>query len=149
MIQEKYLDIQPVRVLKKKELIIKELRAQGGRITSQRRLIIDVILENECSCCKEIYYQALKKDPSVGVATVYRMIKTLEEIGAIDRRNLFAISCDHFEETRETGVTFTDGITRERMSVEHLDWYQGLKNYLKENRMIENDDISVIIRKHT
>ncbi|HIT90791.1 MAG TPA: transcriptional repressor, partial [Candidatus Merdenecus merdavium] len=111
MIQEKFLDDQPIKIRKKKDLIIKELRAKGGRITNQRRILIDVILENECSCCKEIYYQALKKDPSVGVATVYRMIKTLEEIGAIDRKNLFAVSCDHFEETSGNQVILTNGIS--------------------------------------
>ena len=39
-------------------------------------------LQEECTCCKEIYFLASKKDPNIGMATVYRMINLLEEIGA-------------------------------------------------------------------
>lgn len=62
-----------------KDLVIEKLREQGCRITKQRRMLLDIILEEECSCCKEIYYKAVKIDPSIGTATVYRMINTLEE----------------------------------------------------------------------
>ena len=34
---------------------------------------------------KEIYYEISRKDPAIGQATVYRMLLTLEEIGAIQR----------------------------------------------------------------
>ena len=57
-------------------------------------LLIDVILEGKCNCCKEIYYQASLKDPSIGPATVYRMVNTLEQIGAISRKNMYRISDD-------------------------------------------------------
>ena len=43
---------------------------------------------------KEIYYKAVKKDPKIGAATVYRMVNTLEEIGAINRKNMYRITCD-------------------------------------------------------
>ena len=49
-------------------------------------MILDIILEEDCSCCKEIYYKASKLDPKIGTATVYRMINTLEEIGAISKK---------------------------------------------------------------
>lgn len=70
------------RTQMKRELIIQKLREQGCRITRQRRILLDIILEEECSCCKEIYYKALQKDSSIGPATVYRMVNTLESIGA-------------------------------------------------------------------
>lgn len=76
-----------------RDTIIEELRKQGFRITNQRKLIIDTMLENECTCCKELYYQAHKKDPRIGIATVYRMIKTLEEIGIIDRKIVCRMPC--------------------------------------------------------
>lgn len=66
------------RTQMKRELIIQKLREQGCRITRQRRILLDIILEEECSCCKEIYYKALQKDSSIGPATVYRMVNTLE-----------------------------------------------------------------------
>ena len=81
-------------VQEKKSYILQELRKNGCRITNQRQLLIDIILQDECCCCKEIYYQALKKDPTIGMATVYRMVKTLEETGLIKRKNLYRIQVE-------------------------------------------------------
>ena len=53
--------------------------------------MIDIILQDECSSCKEIYYQANKADDSIGMATVYRLVKTLEEAGLIQRKNMYRI----------------------------------------------------------
>ncbi len=77
-----------------KELIIQKLREQGCRITKQRLMLLDIILEEDCSCCKEIYYKASRLDKRIGSATVYRMINILEEIGAINRKNMYKISDD-------------------------------------------------------
>jgi Fur family ferric uptake transcriptional regulator len=74
-----------------KDLIIQKLREQGCRITKQRLMILDIILQEDCSCCKEIYYKASKLDSRIGSATVYRMINTLEEIGAISRKIRFPV----------------------------------------------------------
>lgn len=71
-----------------KSEIIDRLKGKGLRITNQRRVLIDTILENECSSSKEIYYNAIKKDPNIGMATVYRMIKVLEDAEVLERRKL-------------------------------------------------------------
>jgi len=76
-----------------KDIIVKRLREQGCRITKQRLMLLDVILEGECSSCKEILYKASKLDRTIGTATVYRMINTLEEIGAISRKNMYKVAC--------------------------------------------------------
>ena len=81
-------------VQEKKSYILQELRKNGCRITNQRQLLIDIILQDECCCSKEIYYQAIKKDPTIGMATVYRMVKTLEETGLIKRKNLYRIQVE-------------------------------------------------------
>ena len=73
-----------------REEILKKLREQGCRITKQRQLLLDIILQEECTCCKEIYFLASKKDPNIGMATVYRMINLLEEIGALKRKSAYA-----------------------------------------------------------
>lgn len=78
----------------KKSYIVDELRKNGCRITSQRLLLIDIILQDECSSCKEIYYQANKEDSSIGMATVYRLVKTLEEAGLIQRKNMYRIDVE-------------------------------------------------------
>ena len=69
-----------------KERVVDLLKENGCRITKQRLIIIEVILMDECTCCKEIYYKASEKDKSIGVATVYRMVNILEDIGVISRR---------------------------------------------------------------
>ncbi len=74
-----------------RDVIINKLRENGCRITKQRLILIDIILEDNCSSCKEIYYKASKKDSSIGTATVYRMINTLEDIGAISRRSFYEV----------------------------------------------------------
>ena len=68
-----------------KAQIIGELQRKGKRITGQRKILLDVILEGNWSSCKEIYYMASKKDPTIGLATVYRMVGVLEEMGFLSR----------------------------------------------------------------
>lgn len=82
-----------------KSIIIEKLRKRGCRITRQRRMILDIILEDECSCCKEIYYKACKQDPGIGTATVYRMVNMLEEIGVINRKNMYKYTGDEENST--------------------------------------------------
>lgn len=76
-----------------KDLIVQRLKEKGCRITKQRLMLLDVILEEDCESCKEIFYKASKKDKTIGAATVYRMINILEEIGAISRKNMYRIAC--------------------------------------------------------
>lgn len=85
--------LQYRRTKMQKEMIIQKLRESGCRITKQRLMLLDIILQEDCSCCKEIYFKASSIDPKIGAATVYRMINTLEEIGAISRKNMYKIAC--------------------------------------------------------
>ena len=87
-------DERLMRAVCRKDEILEQIRRNGMRITSQRRLILDIVLEHECTCCKEIYYQAIKDDPTIGMATVYRMVKTLEEAGLIKRKNMYRIDLE-------------------------------------------------------
>ena len=84
-----------------KSIIISKLRERGCRITRQRRIILDIILDEDCSCCKEIYYKACKQDSSIGAATVYRMVNTLEEIGVINRKNMYKYTGSDIDEELE------------------------------------------------
>lgn len=65
--------------------MIQELKNRGKRITKQRKLMVEVIADKKVGDFKEIYFEISKKDPGIGQATVYRMLLTLEEIGAIQR----------------------------------------------------------------
>ncbi len=74
-------DEKLIRVAREKDQILDLFRQRGMRITKQRKLILDIVFEHDCVCCKEIYYQALKKDKNVGIATVYRMVNALADLG--------------------------------------------------------------------
>lgn len=71
--------------MEQKDRIVEELRCRGKRITKQRLILVDIITGGQWRSGKEIYYEAIKRDPEIGLATVYRMIAVLEEIGALDR----------------------------------------------------------------
>lgn len=77
-----------------KDLVIERLKEQGFRITRQRKLLIDIILGKSCSCCKEVYILASKKDPGIGMATVYRTVDALEQAGALKQRTAYQL-CDN------------------------------------------------------
>ena len=77
----------------RKDAVIEKLRKQGFRIPKQRCILLDIILDEDCSSCKEIYYKAVKRDDSIGIATVYRMVNTLEDIGVISRKNMYKVAC--------------------------------------------------------
>ena len=77
----------------RKDAVIEKHRKQGFRITKQRCILLDIILDEDCSSCKEIYYKAVKRDDSIGIATVYRMVNTLEDIGVISRKNMYKVAC--------------------------------------------------------
>ena len=49
-----------------KEQILRLMRQSGCRITQQRQTLLDVILQEECGSCKEIYYKAKKADHRIG-----------------------------------------------------------------------------------
>ena len=74
-----------------KNTILEQLRNRGCRITKQREVLIDIILEENCTSCKEIYFLAVKRDSKIGMATVYRMVRTLEEIQAIKPKAFYPI----------------------------------------------------------
>lgn len=99
-----------------KEIVVQTLKNQGYRITKQRLMLLDVILEEECSSCKEIYYKASKLDNKIGTATVYRMVNTLEEIGAISRKNMYRIACGKSCEIENACIIELDDGTEIKLS---------------------------------
>ena len=73
-----------------KECVIQKLKDNGCRITKQRLILLDIILEGNCNSCKEIYYKAQERIPGIGIATVYRMINVLEELGIMEKKRILA-----------------------------------------------------------
>lgn len=125
--------------MSRKEQIIEKLKENGCRITKQRLMLIDIILENECSSCKEIYYKALCLDERIGVATVYRMVNALEEIGAISRKNMYKVEYAEDREGAQGCEIILDDDTTYHLSPGkwNLVVQEGLKRcgYLKDQKV--------------
>lgn len=86
-------------------------------------------------CCKEIYYKAVKIDPSIGTATVYRMINTLEEIGAISRNTMYHIACsDKCAENPHCRIELTDGT---KLQLDTSQWHEIVRLGLKASGFLE------------
>lgn len=130
------------RVTQQKEYILAKLRERGLRITNQRKLIIDCILQNEFNCCKEIYCQICKIDSSIGIATVYRMINTLEEIGAINRKNMYHV-CFEEEPARVHScmIQFDDDT---KVNLSSVEWSRIVKAGLKECGYLDDRNVELI-----
>lgn len=126
-----------------KEQILGRLREQGCRITKQRLTLLDIILEEECSCCKEIYYKASIKDSGIGMATVYRMVNMLERIGAISRKNLYRMSCEELCGTSKACQVELSDHTVCRLSPKM--WNNVIRAGLKEYGYIADQEISNIL----
>jgi len=133
------------RAAKQKEYMLMKLRDSGLRITSQRQLIIDCILKNEFSCCKEIYCQVCKIDPSIGIATVYRMINTLEEIGAISRKNMYHVCFEEEEKAVHSCMVQFDDQTQVSLSSD--EWSRIVKAGLKSCGYLDNRNVELIEMK--
>ena len=71
--------------------VLNQLKKVGYRITEQRKLLLHIILNNEYSSCKEIYYAAKKQDDKVGIATVYRTVQLLEDMELIHKEMVVRI----------------------------------------------------------
>lgn len=123
-----------------KDRIYQKLREQGCRITRQRRMLLDIILEGDCSCCKEIYYKASALDPGIGTATVYRMVNVLEQVGAISRRNMYRIAC---EERRENTCRVELSDHTVRLLTSSM-WMDVVRAGLKDRGYIEDQDVKSV-----
>ena len=73
------------------EFVISLLKNKGFRITNQRKLIIDIILSSDGASCKEIYHKVNSRDNTIGAATVYRVIRLLEDIGVLKHIDMIAL----------------------------------------------------------
>ena len=73
------------------ELVISLLQEKGFGITKQRKLIIDIILDSNGASCKEIYQKVISKDCTIGTATVYRMIRLLEDVDVIKHVDMITL----------------------------------------------------------
>lgn len=126
-----------------KEIVLQRLKENGCRITKQRKILLDIILQEECASCKEIYYKAAAEDPSIGAATVYRMVNLLEEIGAISRKNMYRISCGMNCDRENACVIELDDQTICRLSFG--EWYKVILEGLRCCGYVSDQKVASIV----
>jgi Fe2+ or Zn2+ uptake regulation protein len=64
-----------------------KLRSEGGRMTNQRRLIVEALLDcPDHPTAEEIYERARHIDATLHLSTVYRTLRWLEEEGFVSPR---------------------------------------------------------------
>lgn len=127
-----------------KEDIIDMLRSNGLRITEQRKTIIDIIVNEEYSCCKEVYFLAHKKDSSIGVATVYRMINVLEDMGAISRKNIQKNACNGRCCDMKGGCTIVTDQSKQ-IILSEADLQEALKYIMEKNGYADVEEIKAVL----
>lgn len=64
--------------------IAKLLRAAGKRHTAERELLFDIIAEHPHLDASAIYRLAVERNPKIGLATVYRTLRLLAELGLVE-----------------------------------------------------------------
>ncbi len=131
-------------IMLSKDDILARIKENGLRLTEQRKLIVDIIANEEYSCCKEVYFLAHKRDSSIGIATVYRMINVLEDIGAISRKNIQKTNCNGRCCDMKGGCTVvTDKSKQIVLSEEDI---QDALKYIMEKKGYENiDEIKALL----
>jgi Fur family ferric uptake transcriptional regulator len=72
------------------DVLKEDLKKRGYKLTPQRRSIVDTIVDSEGKhlTAEEIYDVVKISCPEIGLATVYRTIILLEEIGFVSRLHL-------------------------------------------------------------
>jgi Fe2+ or Zn2+ uptake regulation protein len=61
----------------------------GMRLTPQRRIILEVLDDSETHLDAEgVYQEAKARDPNISLATVYRTLAALTQLGLIQQRHL-------------------------------------------------------------
>lgn len=87
-------NVSPTQLDKVKE----SLKLKGYKLTPQRRAVVNKVLENRGShlTAEELYELVKKECPEIGLATIYRTIQLLEEVGMICKLNLDD-GCNRYE----------------------------------------------------
>ncbi|SHH06840.1 Fur family transcriptional regulator [Tepidibacter thalassicus] len=72
------------------EVVKNKLKEEGFKLTPQRRSIVDIMLKSKGQHLnsEEIYDLVKKQCPEIGLATVYRTLQLLDDIGAVSKLNL-------------------------------------------------------------
>ena len=85
----------------RKRDLIDAIRSQGRRLTRPWQLVLEILKENkEHLDAETIFERARERDARIGLATVYRTLAFLKEIGLVDEYQ-FGEDHGHFEAVQD------------------------------------------------
>ena len=94
---------------------------------------------------KRLYYKVAEKNDSIGFATVYRMMNTLEEIGAIDRSSMYKINGNEdISKCEKCMVSLSDNTT---IDLSEEKWNEIIREGMKACGLINDQDIKHVVRE--
>ncbi len=71
------------------EAVLAVLRSRGGRVTSSRRILLQVLFEADGHMSAEALAEAVQeRAPDVHLSTIYRNLEDLEDLGVISHSHL-------------------------------------------------------------
>jgi len=81
--------------------MVKMQELSGQRVTSQRRLLLDLLRHSEGHLdADELYRLAKEREPRLSLSTVYRALSLFKELGLVEERH-FAEEHHHYEVKRK------------------------------------------------
>ncbi len=87
-------NVSPIQIENLKE----QLKIKGYKLTPQRRAVVNIVLNNKGNhlTAEEMYDLVKKECPEIGLATIYRTVQLLEDIGILCKINLDD-GCNRYE----------------------------------------------------
>ncbi len=138
---ENFSEVEKFRIQMKKEHILQNLKNQGYRVTKPRIAVIDIILEHGCGSCKEITYWISKMNKSIGIATIYRTLNMLEDIGALHRQSVY-----HLSDMEERVVVRLENGTE--LSLSQEEWQEVIQKGMEICGFLKGEKILSVEYKH-
>jgi Fe2+ or Zn2+ uptake regulation protein len=123
------------------------LKDQGGRMTAQRKLVLEVLAGlHDHPTAEQIFELAGKRDESLNLSTVYRTLRWLEQEGLISARRFdesgrgdrfdAALPVEHHH--------FICSVCKRVIEFDDLD-AAGIKTRFEHNHAVEVHSISVVL----
>lgn len=71
-----------------RDLLRETLHRRGMRMTPQRQLVLDALLELEHATPEQVYHRVRTRTPTVNITTIYRTLELLEGLGLVHHTHL-------------------------------------------------------------
>ena len=129
-----------------KERYLEIFRKNGYKLTTQRRVIFEVLYEDSCKhpSPEEIYDRVKDKYPEIGLATIYRTLQLMEDLGIVYKMN-FNDGLSRYELCLSNAHQHHHLICMQCGRVEEveIDLLEGLEASIEENKGFQITDHSV------